>query len=130
MPFQTPRPREKEKEGVLDALRHAGYAGGALNCSRPRVKLTGRLGTKLQARYQAPFLIPLAPGRICYKEAKKRMESVKIRELRSQAKIVGTAVCVGGAMVMTLYKVTLAIERRPAAWVMEWDMNLAAAVYS
>ncbi|GLJ53365.1 hypothetical protein SUGI_1137800 [Cryptomeria japonica] len=33
-----------------------------------------------------------------------RMEKVKIRELRSQAKIVGTIVCVGGAMVMTFYK--------------------------
>ena len=32
------------------------------------------------------------------------MEKVNIRELRSQAKIVGTMVCVAGAMLMTLYK--------------------------
>ncbi|KAH9309790.1 hypothetical protein KI387_037701, partial [Taxus chinensis] len=47
-PFKTPRPREQEKEGVLEALQHAGQARGTLNCSRPRVKLLGRLGTKLQ----------------------------------------------------------------------------------
>jgi drug/metabolite transporter (DMT)-like permease len=33
-----------------------------------------------------------------------RMETVNIRQLRSQAKIVGTIVCVAGAMLMTLYK--------------------------
>lgn len=33
-----------------------------------------------------------------------RMEKVDIRELRSQAKIMGTMVCVAGAMLMTLYK--------------------------
>eukprot|EP01018_Ginkgo_biloba_P006078 Gb_16148 [translate_table: standard] len=33
-----------------------------------------------------------------------RMEKVDIRKIRSQAKIVGTLVCVGGAMLMTLYK--------------------------
>lgn len=33
-----------------------------------------------------------------------RMERVDIRMLRSQAKIVGTIVCVAGAMLMTLYK--------------------------
>jgi len=32
------------------------------------------------------------------------MERVNIKSLRSQAKIVGTIVCVGGAMLMTLYK--------------------------
>ena len=32
------------------------------------------------------------------------MEKVDIRMLRSQAKIVGTIVCVAGAMLMTLYK--------------------------
>ncbi|GLJ34250.1 hypothetical protein SUGI_0688230 [Cryptomeria japonica] len=33
-----------------------------------------------------------------------RMEKVSIADIRSQVKIVGTVVCVGGAMVMTLYK--------------------------
>ncbi|XP_057853596.1 WAT1-related protein At5g07050 [Cryptomeria japonica] len=33
-----------------------------------------------------------------------RMEKIRIRQLRSQAKIVGTLVCVGGAMFMTFYK--------------------------
>jgi len=33
-----------------------------------------------------------------------RMERVNIKQVRSQAKIVGTIVCVGGAMLMTLYK--------------------------
>ena len=33
-----------------------------------------------------------------------RMESVNIKKLRSQAKIVGTIVCVGGALLMMLYK--------------------------
>jgi len=32
-----------------------------------------------------------------------RMERVNIKKLRSQAKIVGTIVCVGGAMLMTMY---------------------------
>ncbi|GLJ45017.1 hypothetical protein SUGI_0947520 [Cryptomeria japonica] len=136
-----------------------------------------------------------------------RMEKVKIREIRSQAKILGTMVCVGGAMLMTLYKgpivpmfwnshkhghssstaashdndsdwlkgclcllaatlawaglfvlqasvlkkysaqlslatlicflgtlqstaITLAVERRPSAWQIGWDMNLLTAVYS
>ncbi|XP_057853594.2 WAT1-related protein At5g07050 isoform X1 [Cryptomeria japonica] len=136
-----------------------------------------------------------------------RMERVKIREIRSQAKIVGTLVCVSGAMLMTLYRgailpmpwsshdhphssnaatshdsnsdmikgcicliiatlawaalfvlqasvlkkysaqlslatliclmgslqsiaITLAVERRPSAWVIGFDMNLLTAVYS
>ncbi|KAH9325030.1 hypothetical protein KI387_005208, partial [Taxus chinensis] len=137
-----------------------------------------------------------------------RMERVKLREIRSQAKIVGTIVCVGGAMVMILYKgaivpmpwsshehyhssnaaasdhdsnsdmikgciclltatvawaalfilqasvlkkysaqlslatliclmgtiqsfaITLAVERRPSAWTIGWDMNLFTTVYS
>ncbi|KAH9329431.1 hypothetical protein KI387_001539 [Taxus chinensis] len=136
-----------------------------------------------------------------------RMEKVKIREIRSQAKILGTILCVGGAMLMTLYKggivpmpwsshhhsskadaasshdsdadwikgclclivatlawaslfvlqasvlnkysaqlslatlicflgtlqsaaITLAVERRPSAWAIGWDMNLLTAVYS
>lgn len=33
-----------------------------------------------------------------------RMEKVDIKKLRSQTKIAGTVVCVGGAMLMTLYK--------------------------
>ena len=33
-----------------------------------------------------------------------RMERVNIKKVRSQAKIVGTIVCVAGAMLMTLYK--------------------------
>ena len=33
-----------------------------------------------------------------------RMESMNIKKLRSQAKLMGTIVCVGGAMLMTLYK--------------------------
>ncbi|KAH9325036.1 hypothetical protein KI387_005214, partial [Taxus chinensis] len=33
-----------------------------------------------------------------------RMERVNIRNIRSQAKIVGTLVCVSGAMIMTLYR--------------------------
>lgn len=33
-----------------------------------------------------------------------RMERVNIKQVRSQAKILGTIVCVGGAMLMTLYK--------------------------
>ncbi|KAH9325034.1 hypothetical protein KI387_005212, partial [Taxus chinensis] len=36
-----------------------------------------------------------------------RMEKVKIRKLRSQAKLVGTLICVAGAMVMTFYKGSL-----------------------
>ncbi|GLJ41350.1 hypothetical protein SUGI_0855870 [Cryptomeria japonica] len=33
-----------------------------------------------------------------------RMEKVKIRQIRSQAKLFGTLLCVGGAMLMTFYK--------------------------
>ncbi|GLJ41360.1 hypothetical protein SUGI_0856020 [Cryptomeria japonica] len=135
-----------------------------------------------------------------------RMERVKVREIRSQAKIVGTLICVSGAMLMTLYKgallrmpwsshhhhhssnastshdsnsdmikgclcliiatlawavlfvlqasvlkkysaqlslatliclmgslqsiaITLAVERRPSAWAIGFDMNLLTAVY-
>ncbi|KAF3786426.1 WAT1-related protein [Nymphaea thermarum] len=33
-----------------------------------------------------------------------RMEDVRIKKIKGQAKVVGTATCVGGAMIMTLYK--------------------------
>jgi hypothetical protein len=33
-----------------------------------------------------------------------RMERLNIKKIRSQAKILGTIVCAGGAMLMTIYK--------------------------
>ncbi|KAH9325033.1 hypothetical protein KI387_005211, partial [Taxus chinensis] len=55
-----------------------------------------------------------------------RMERVKIKEIRSQAKIVGTLVCVGGAMVMTLYKGAIV----PMPWSLHEHYHSSNAVAS
>lgn len=42
-----------------------------------------------------------------------RLETVNVKRLQSLAKVIGTAITVGGAMVMTLYKGPIINFRRP-----------------
>eukprot|EP00253_Pinus_taeda_P001179 PITA_01179 len=62
------------------------------------------LGLKLTSPTYAVTLINVLPAMTFVMALLFRMESLNIKKLRSQAKIVGTIVCVGGAMLMTLYK--------------------------
>lgn len=62
------------------------------------------IGLKLTSPTYACALSNLLPALTFVMALIFRMERVNIKKLRSQAKIVGTIVCVGGAMLMTLYK--------------------------
>lgn len=62
------------------------------------------LGLKLTTPTFACALSNLLPAMTFVMALLFRMEKVNIRNIRSQAKIVGTIVSVGGAMLMTLYK--------------------------
>lgn len=62
------------------------------------------LGLKLTSPTYACALSNVLPVMTFVMALICRMEKVNIRKLRSQAKIVGTIVCVVGAMLMTLYK--------------------------
>jgi len=62
------------------------------------------LGLKLTSPTYACALSNVLPAMTFVIALLFRMENVNIKKLRSQAKIVGTIVCVGGAMLMTLYK--------------------------
>eukprot|EP00253_Pinus_taeda_P003750 PITA_03750 len=62
------------------------------------------LGLKLTSPTYACALSNVLPAMTFVMALLFRMEKVNIKNLRSQAKIVGTIVCVGGAMLMTLYK--------------------------
>eukprot|EP00253_Pinus_taeda_P019849 PITA_19849 len=62
------------------------------------------LGLKLTSPTYAVTLTNVLPAMTFVMALLFRMESLNIKKLRSQAKIVGMIVCVGGAMLMTLYK--------------------------
>eukprot|EP00253_Pinus_taeda_P010098 PITA_10098 len=62
------------------------------------------MGLKLTSPTYASALSNLLPAMTFVMALIFRMERVNIKNIRSQAKIVGTIVCVGGAMLMTLYK--------------------------
>eukprot|EP00253_Pinus_taeda_P035041 PITA_35041 len=62
------------------------------------------LGLKLTSPTYAVTLMNILPAMTFVMALLFRMESLNIKKLRSQAKIVGMIVCVGGAMLMTLYK--------------------------
>eukprot|EP00253_Pinus_taeda_P001357 PITA_01357 len=62
------------------------------------------LGLKLTSPTYACALSNVLPAMTFVMALLFRMEKVNIKNLRSQAKIVGTIVCVGGALLMTLYK--------------------------
>ncbi|KAF3786435.1 WAT1-related protein [Nymphaea thermarum] len=49
-----------------------------------------------------------------------RMEDVNIKKIRGLAKVVGTATCVGGALIMTLYKGTQLL--RSSFWLQQWQL--------
>lgn len=61
------------------------------------------IGLKLTSPTYACALSNLLPAMTFVMALIFRMERVNIKKLRSQAKIVGTIVCVGGAMLMTMY---------------------------
>jgi len=62
------------------------------------------LGLKLTSPTYATALSNILPCMTFVIALLFRMERVDIKKLRSGAKLVGTIVCVGGAMLMTLYK--------------------------
>jgi len=62
------------------------------------------LGLKLTSPTYACALSNVLPAMTFVMALLFRMERVNIKKIRSQAKIFGTIVCVGGAMLMTLYK--------------------------
>ncbi|XP_031478624.1 WAT1-related protein At1g21890-like [Nymphaea colorata] len=49
-----------------------------------------------------------------------RMEDVNIKKIRGLAKVVGTAICVGGALIMTLYNGTQLL--RSSFWLQQWQL--------
>ncbi|KAF3771528.1 WAT1-related protein [Nymphaea thermarum] len=49
-----------------------------------------------------------------------RMEDVNIKKIRGLAKVVGTAICVGGALIMTLYRGTQLL--RSSFWLQQWQL--------
>ncbi|XP_031481462.1 WAT1-related protein At1g21890-like [Nymphaea colorata] len=49
-----------------------------------------------------------------------RMEDVNIKKIRGLAKVVGTATCVGGTLIMTLYKGTQLL--RSSFWLQQWQL--------
>eukprot|EP00253_Pinus_taeda_P014214 PITA_14214 len=62
------------------------------------------MGLKLTSSTYVSALSNVLPAMTLVMALLFRMERVNIKKLRSQAKIVGTIVSVGGAMLMTLYK--------------------------
>lgn len=62
------------------------------------------MGLKLTSPTYACALSNVLPAMSFVMALLFRMERVNIKKVRSQAKIVGTIVCVAGAMLMTLYK--------------------------
>ncbi|ONK63154.1 uncharacterized protein A4U43_C07F11970, partial [Asparagus officinalis] len=99
--FLERKTRMKITRGVLVQIFFCSLFGATIN------QLTYILGLKYSSPTIACALNNMLPAITFIMAIPFRMETVGIRTVPGQAKVIGTILCIGGSMLMTFYKGTL-----------------------